>query len=85
MKKINYNRLFTQKLRENGVIGIFCEKASEELLCLLYSKKDTWNEATNYGTTFDRVWDIAKELENEGEERVMEAVNVVRTIWEVIN
>ena len=66
-------------------MGIFCEKASEELLGLLYSKKDTWTEVTNTETTFDRVWDVALELEKEGEKRVMEAVNVVRTIWEAIN
>lgn len=40
MKSINYSKIFTQKLRENNVFGLFCEESSDELLCLLFNKKD---------------------------------------------
>lgn len=84
MKKINYSRVFTQKLRENGVMGIFCEKASDELLCLLFSKKDTWTEITDKGSTYERVKQIAHELDMNGEDRVMKALEVTDTVWGTI-
>ena len=84
MKRINYCRLFTQEMRKNGVLGIFCEKASEELLSLLYSNKDTWDKVTNERTTCDRAREISNELEKEGEMRVFEALKVTNTIWETI-
>lgn len=84
MKKINYSRVFTQKLRENGVMGIFCEKASDELLSLLYSKKDTWTEVVNMVSTYERVKEIALELEKNGTDGVMKALKVTDTVWDTI-
>lgn len=42
MKKVNYSRIFIQNLREREVFGPFCEVASDELLTLLFSKRDMW-------------------------------------------
>lgn len=84
MKKINYSRVFTQKLRENKVMGTFCERANDELLCLLFSKKDTWTEVENMISTYERVKEIAVELEKEGKDGVMKALNETNIVWETL-
>lgn len=66
MKKINYCRVFTQKLRENNVLGIFCEKVGDELLSMLYGKKDVWRETFLHTTVRGYITDIALELEKDG-------------------
>ncbi len=65
MKKINYSRVFTQKLRQNNVFGIFCEYASETMMSCIYSKRDMWIEDGKEGV-HGMVASLIKEVEKDG-------------------
>lgn len=66
MKKINYSRVFTQKLRANKVFGIFCEYANETLIELLYSKRDLWTKKDGANKLDEMIIDTINKINKDG-------------------
>lgn len=88
MKKINYSRVFTQKLRQNNVFGFFCEYANETLMSYIYSKKDMWAEVVNMEGVQDMIKETIEEVEKDGKaeeaKQMYKALQATNEILETI-
>lgn len=87
MKRINYSRVFTQKLRQNNVFGTFCEYANEKLLSYIYAKKDMWTEVVNMEGVQDMITGTIMEVERndrkEEAKAMLEALKTTNEVWEI--